>query len=78
MTMIAADCPADACEAVIKCGGGCWREDGLKVGSESWASLGAVEQQRPSATRECSWMEPGNGKTEGMTGCRQVSTRQES
>lgn len=55
------DYPPDAYEVGTECGEGCWRGDGLKVESESWAVLGAVEQQRPSAMRESSWMEPGDG-----------------
>ena len=38
-------------EVEIECGEGCWREDDglVVVEKEYWASMGAVEQQRPSA-----------------------------
>lgn len=66
--------PADASVVGIECGGGCWRGDGWRVEKESWAVMGAVEQQRPSAMRECSWNGRGNGLVEGENaGCQRPS-----
>lgn len=35
----------------VKCVRGCWREADWSLEKQSWASVGAVEQQRPSAMK---------------------------
>lgn len=67
---MAVDCPAETREVGIKYGGGCWREDGLKLEPESWAILGAVQQQRPSAMKVMQLDGARDGRMERMTVCQ--------